>query len=102
MQAAEKAKKQVLVGHCLPFLPEYAYARKLIDSVPSIIMKLEDGLDKLANNPPPVLRRFLKRDPEDRDKGAARLKWPASSRIPRNRRAPSARAPRRPAPAAAG
>jgi predicted dehydrogenase len=32
MKAAEKAKKQVLVGHCLPFLPEYAYARKLIAS----------------------------------------------------------------------
>jgi len=32
MQAAEKSKKQVLVGHCLPLLPEYAYARKLIDS----------------------------------------------------------------------
>jgi predicted dehydrogenase len=32
MQAAEKSKKQVLVGHCLPFLPEYAHARKLIDS----------------------------------------------------------------------
>lgn len=32
MQAADKAKKQVLVGHCLPFLPEYAFARKAIDS----------------------------------------------------------------------
>src|SRR6478672_12725689 len=28
MQAAEKSRKQVLVGHCLPFLPEYAFARK--------------------------------------------------------------------------
>src|SRR5215510_1865797 len=26
MQAAAKAKKQVLVGQCLPFLPEYAHA----------------------------------------------------------------------------
>jgi predicted dehydrogenase len=32
MQAADKAKKQVLVGQCLPFLPEYAYARKAINS----------------------------------------------------------------------
>jgi predicted dehydrogenase len=32
MKAADKAKKQVLVGHCLPFLPEYAFARKVIDS----------------------------------------------------------------------
>jgi len=32
MQAAAKAKKQVLVGQCLPFLPEYAYARQAIDS----------------------------------------------------------------------
>lgn len=32
MQAAAKAKRQVLVGQCLPFLPEYAYARKAIDS----------------------------------------------------------------------
>lgn len=32
MQAATKEKKQVLVGHCLPFLPEYAFARKAIDS----------------------------------------------------------------------
>jgi predicted dehydrogenase len=32
MKAAEKAGKQVLVGHCLPFLPEYAYARAAIAS----------------------------------------------------------------------
>src|SRR3954470_12506375 len=32
MRAADKAGKQVLVGHVLPLLPEYAYARKLIDS----------------------------------------------------------------------
>jgi predicted dehydrogenase len=32
MKAAEKAGKQVLVGHSLPFLPEYAFARKAIDS----------------------------------------------------------------------
>jgi predicted dehydrogenase len=32
MQAADKAKKQVLVGHCLPFLPEYAFARAAIAS----------------------------------------------------------------------
>jgi predicted dehydrogenase len=32
MQAAAKAKKQVLVGQCLPFLPEYAFARAAIDS----------------------------------------------------------------------
>src|SRR5262245_14550701 len=32
MQAAAKAKKQVLVGQCLPFLPEYTYARAAIDS----------------------------------------------------------------------
>src|SRR4051794_31197801 len=32
MRAADKAGKQVLVGHSLPFLPEYAYARKLVDS----------------------------------------------------------------------
>ena len=30
--AAEKSGKQVLVGHVLPFFPEYAHARKLIDS----------------------------------------------------------------------
>jgi predicted dehydrogenase len=30
MKAAEKAGKQVLVGQCLPFLPEYAYARTAI------------------------------------------------------------------------
>src|SRR5438552_12546 len=28
MRAADKSGKQVLVGHCLPFLPEYAFARK--------------------------------------------------------------------------
>ena len=32
MGAAEKSKKQVLVGHSLPFLPEYAFARKAIVS----------------------------------------------------------------------
>jgi predicted dehydrogenase len=32
MQAAEKSKKQVFVGHCLPFLPEYAFARAAIAS----------------------------------------------------------------------
>lgn len=30
--AAEKANRQILVGHVLPFFPEYAHARKLIDS----------------------------------------------------------------------
>lgn len=30
--AAEKAGKQILVGHVLPYFPEYAHARKLIDS----------------------------------------------------------------------
>lgn len=32
VKAAKKSGKQVLVGHVLPFLPEYAVARKLIDS----------------------------------------------------------------------
>jgi predicted dehydrogenase len=32
MKAGEKASKQVLVGHCLPFLPEYAFARAAIAS----------------------------------------------------------------------
>lgn len=32
VQAAEKANRQLLVGHVLPFFPEYAHARKLIDS----------------------------------------------------------------------
>src|SRR5947199_229206 len=32
MKSAIKANKQLLVGQCLPFLPEYAYARKAIDS----------------------------------------------------------------------
>src|SRR5262245_27229054 len=32
MKAAEKAKKQVLVGQCLPFLPEYAFVRAAIAS----------------------------------------------------------------------
>jgi predicted dehydrogenase len=32
MRAADKAGKQVLVGHCLPFLPEYAFAYKAISS----------------------------------------------------------------------
>jgi predicted dehydrogenase len=32
MKAADKAGKQVLVGHSLPSLPEYVYARKMIDS----------------------------------------------------------------------
>ncbi|MCA9142501.1 MAG: Gfo/Idh/MocA family oxidoreductase [Planctomycetaceae bacterium] len=30
--AAKKADKQILVGHVLPYFPEYAHARKLIDS----------------------------------------------------------------------
>lgn len=30
--AAKKAGKQILVGHVLPYFPEYAHARKLIDS----------------------------------------------------------------------
>jgi predicted dehydrogenase len=30
--AADKAGKQILVGHVLPLLPEYAFARKAIDS----------------------------------------------------------------------
>ena len=30
--AAEKAGKQILIGHVLPFFPEYAHARKLIAS----------------------------------------------------------------------
>jgi predicted dehydrogenase len=32
VKAAEKANRQILVGHVLPFLPEYAHARKLIAS----------------------------------------------------------------------
>jgi predicted dehydrogenase len=32
MKAANKAGKQVLVGHVLPLLPEYAFARKAIDT----------------------------------------------------------------------
>lgn len=32
MRAANKAGKQVLVGHCLPFLPEYAFAYRAISS----------------------------------------------------------------------
>src|SRR5262245_28363927 len=32
MRAAKKAGKQVLVGHVLPLLPEYAFARKAIES----------------------------------------------------------------------
>jgi predicted dehydrogenase len=32
VRAAEKAGKQLLVGHVLPLLPEYAFARKSIDS----------------------------------------------------------------------
>lgn len=32
MKAADKAGKQVMVGHSLPFLPEYAFARKAIAS----------------------------------------------------------------------
>jgi len=32
VKAAAKAGKQLLVGHVLPFFPEYAHARKLIDS----------------------------------------------------------------------
>jgi predicted dehydrogenase len=32
MKAADKANKQVLVGQCLPFLPEYAFARAAIAS----------------------------------------------------------------------
>lgn len=30
--ASEKSGKQLLVGHVLPYFPEYAYARKVIDS----------------------------------------------------------------------
>jgi predicted dehydrogenase len=30
--AAEKSGKQILVGHVLPYFPEYAHARKVIDS----------------------------------------------------------------------
>src|SRR5437868_8715315 len=32
VRAADKAGTQVLVGHSLPFLPEYAFARKAISS----------------------------------------------------------------------
>jgi predicted dehydrogenase len=32
MRAAEKAKRQVLVGHVLPLLPEYAFARQAVVS----------------------------------------------------------------------
>jgi predicted dehydrogenase len=32
LAAGERSGKQVLVGHVLPFFPEYAHARKLIDS----------------------------------------------------------------------
>ena len=32
IKAAQKAGKQILVGHVLPFLPEYSLARKLISS----------------------------------------------------------------------
>src|SRR4029450_8093832 len=32
LKAAQKAGKQIFVGHVLPFLPEYALARKLISS----------------------------------------------------------------------
>ncbi len=32
VKAAERAKRQILIGHVLPMFPEYAYARKLISS----------------------------------------------------------------------
>jgi predicted dehydrogenase len=32
MRAAEKARRQVLVGHVLPLLPEYAFARQMVTS----------------------------------------------------------------------
>jgi predicted dehydrogenase len=32
LKAADKAERQLLIGHVLPLFPEYAHARKLIDS----------------------------------------------------------------------
>jgi len=56
MKAADKAKKQVLVGQSLPFLPEYAFVRKAIDS--GKYGKLLGGYFKRAISDPLWLKDF--------------------------------------------
>jgi predicted dehydrogenase len=60
LKAANKAGKQVLVGHVLPFLPEYAAARKLINS--GKYGKVIGGHFKRVISDPSWLKDFF--DPE--------------------------------------
>ena len=60
LKAANKAGKQVLVGHVLPFLPEYAAARRLINS--GKYGKVIGGHFKRVISDPSWLKDFF--DPE--------------------------------------
>ena len=58
--AAEKAGKQLMIGHVLPFFPEYAYARQLIDK--QTYGKVLGGIFKRVISDPLWLRDFY--DPQ--------------------------------------
>ena len=58
--AAQKAKRQLLVGHVLPLLPEYAWARKVIDE--GRYGKLLGGSFRRVISDPAWLRNYWKAD----------------------------------------
>ena len=58
--AAQKAKRQLLVGHVLPLLPEYAWARKVIDA--GRYGKLLGGSFRRVISDPAWLRNYWKAD----------------------------------------
>ena len=58
--AAQKANRQLLVGHVLPLLPEYAWARKVIDD--GRYGKLLGGSFRRVISDPAWLRQYWKAD----------------------------------------
>ena len=58
--AAQKAKRQLLVGHVLPLLPEYAWARKVIEG--GRYGKLLGGSFRRVISDPAWLRHYWKAD----------------------------------------
>jgi predicted PurR-regulated permease PerM len=52
----------IVSGVCSVVVPQLIKeTRQFVERVPSIVQNLEDRLNDLANNPPPLLRKFLKR-----------------------------------------
>ncbi len=60
VSAAKRAKRQLLIGHVLPLLPEYAWARKVIQS--GRYGKLRGGSFRRVISDPAWLRHYWKAD----------------------------------------